>query len=153
MKHLNGLHLSDDQLIAYLYGLAGESSKPHLDACPECRTRWTAMEQRRASMLEVAPIAESAFARQRRFVLENAHRPTPLRSPWLPASAAVLALAAIVLFRPSQPSPAIPSVAVSDPAPVLEAGWFDEAYQASLSVEPRAAQPLRELFTGGEQMP
>jgi hypothetical protein len=59
-----------------------------------------------------------------------------------------------VILRPSQPSRTLhPVAAISDPAPVLEAGWFDEAYATSASVEPRAAQPLRELFSSGEQTP
>jgi hypothetical protein len=151
--HLS-LHLSDDQLIAHLYGIADESARLHLDACEECQIRWAEIElRRRASITAVQPAAEDIFVRQRRIVLENGARPTPLRSPWLPACAAALALAGIVLLRPSQPSRTLPPVAVSDPAPVLEAGWFDEAYASSASIEPRAAQPLRELFSSGEQMP
>jgi anti-sigma factor RsiW len=152
--HLTSPHLSDDQLIAHLYGIADEAHEPHLDSCPECQVRWAAIEQRRASLTTAPPVSEEILVRQRRAVLENAAPSTPLRSPWLPAGAAVLALAAIVLLRPSQqPSRTLPPVAVSDPAPVLEAGWFDEAYASSVSVEPRAAQPLRELFSSGEQTP
>jgi anti-sigma factor RsiW len=150
MNHTH-LHLTDEQLIAYLYGIGDESAKPHLDDCEECQVRWAAIEQRRASLTEVVPAPEDMFVRQRRVVLENSVRTAPLRSPWLPAGAAVLAIAAIVILRPTQPTRTTPPV--SDPAPVLEAGWFDEAYASSVSVEPRAAQPLRGLFSSGEQTP
>lgn len=152
MNHTR-LHLTDDQLIAHLYGIADEAHEPHLDSCAECQVRWAAIEQRRAALTAVPPVSEEILVRQRRAVLENASRPAPFHSPWLPAGAAVLALTAIVFLRPSQPSRTLPPVAVSDPAPVLEAGWFDDAYASSVSVEPRAAQPLRELFSGGEQTP
>jgi anti-sigma factor RsiW len=151
MNHTH-LHLTNEQLIAHLYGIGEASAKPHLDTCQECQVRWAEIEQRRrASLTQVAPSSEDIFVRQRRIVLENSEPTTPLRSPWLPAGAAVLALAALVILRPSQPSRTVPPV--SDPAPVLEAGWFDEAYASSVSVEPRAAQPLRELFSSGEQTP
>jgi hypothetical protein len=150
--HLS-LHLSDDQLIAHLYGIADESSKHHLDACENCQIRWAEIELRRqASITPVQPVSEDILIRQRHAVLENAgRRPTPLRSAWLPVGAAALALAGIVLLRPTQPSRMIPPQ--SDSVPVLEVGWFDEAYASSASVEPRAAEPLRELFSSGEQMP
>lgn len=149
MNHTH-LHLTDEQLIAHLYGIGDESAELHLDDCAECQVRWAAIEQRRASLTEVAPAPEEIFVRQRRVVLENAVPTTPFRSPWLPAGAAVLAIAAIVILRPSQPTRTAP---VSDPAPILEAGWFDEAYASSVSVEPHAAQPLRGLFSSGEPMP
>jgi len=145
------LHLTDEQLIAHLYGIGDESAKSHLDHCAECQVRWAAIEQRRASLTEAAPAPEGIFIRQRRVVLENTVRTTPLRSPWLPAGAAVLAIAAILILRPTQPPRT--TAPVSDPAPILEAGWFDEAYASSVSVEPRAAQPLHGLFSSGEQTP
>ncbi len=152
--HLS-LHLSDDQLVAHLYGIADEAAEPHLNACEECQLRWAEIQLRRHSSLTTPEPAEDLFVRQRQAVLANAVRhTTPLRSTWLPAGAAVLAIAAILMFRPTQPAQTIPPVAaVSDSAPALEAGWFDEAYASSASVEPRAAQPLRELFASAEQVP
>lgn len=148
---MNRPHLTDEQLIAHLYGIADESAKPHLDACEECQLRWAAIEQRRqAAILPSQNVSEDIFIRQRMAVLENARPAASLRSAWLPAGAAAVAFAALLYLRPT-PQPAHTLTPASDPAPVLEAGWFDEAY-ASVSVEPRAAQPLRELFLSGEPM-
>lgn len=145
---MNRTHLSDEQLIAHLYGIADDATKPHLDGCEECKLRWAAIEQRRReSILPAQPVSEQIFVRQRQAVLENTPpRAAGLRSAWLPAGAAALAIAAIVFLQDAQPT----TPPASTPAPVLEAGWFDEAY-ASVSVEPRAAQPLRELFLDGDQ--
>jgi hypothetical protein len=146
---MNRTHLTDEQLIAHLYEIADEASKPHLDSCEECQVRWAAIEQRRrAAILPSQAASEEIFIRQRQAVLNNSNgRTTPLRSAWLPAGAAALAFAALLYLQPTKPAHTVPPA--SDPAPVLEAGWFDEAY-ASVSVEPRAAQPLRELFESGE---
>ncbi|MEI9811207.1 MAG: hypothetical protein WDO18_00405 [Acidobacteriota bacterium] len=140
-------HLQDDQLIAHLYGVSDGSTQRHLDNCPECQSRWAAMEQRRVAMPKHAAPSDDLLARQRHAVMTQAGRPRPvLSSPWIPATAGVLAIAGILLLRPVHVPPVTPEL--QDSAQVLQAGWFDETY-ASISMEPRAGSPLRGLFDEG----
>jgi len=140
-------HLTDDELIALLYGLG--DAEGHVAGCAECAERWSEM-QRALGKVRVESAVEisgrklaSTLVRQRQQILERLeHSSRGLHGwRWAPAAAAA-ALLAVTLFlsRPfSAPSPA-PVNAESD------AQLFTDVYSMEQDVEPRAAAPIRSLF-------
>jgi hypothetical protein len=149
--HLRQGHLSDDQLIQRLYNL---DSDPHLDVCPDCQARWTQMEQRRAAQLAEMSRAERSsaafFAAQLQRIQERIDEPAApwlaLRSVWVPATLALLLGAILLYSRVATLSSPGKYNASTEEATLIEATWFDDAYESVGTVEPRAASPLRELF-------
>jgi len=134
-------HLSDDQLIDRLYGLAGEQN--HLADCPQCSARFDAMEIRRREMARLAPPSAEVLAAQRRVIHSRLGERPNRRMKWIPAMAAgALAIAALV-YRP-----AVPPAPHPDPA---DAQLFSEVYSMEQSTEPTAAAPIHGLFEDNDQ--
>ena len=135
-------HLSDDDLIARLYGLDADPDA-HLESCEECTGRWEIVQDRRTIVAAPAAAPAAVLAAQRRQVLARAEAPTAWRRAWVPALAAALLIAAgLAFYQPGEPAtPASSSVAVD----AVDAAWYDDVYSAQ-PVEPRAASPLRALF-------
>jgi hypothetical protein len=140
------IHLSDDQFVDRLYGIASEDDA-HLDSCPVCQTRWSQIQQRRDQAATLAPQTSNYF-RQQRSQIHNrlAQRNSELRAVWVPAAFVAFAMVALLISR-TPPT-------VSAPAPVkapvvMEVGWFEDHYAAMGALEPRAASTVRELFEEG----
>jgi hypothetical protein len=140
-------HLSDDQLIASLYGLG--DAEGHLAGCADCGERWNAM--RRAlgkTRAESAPeISGRLLAAQRQQILERLEQRSSGAWRWVsPAAAAALLAVALLLSRPSflsrAPQPAPPAAVNAE----ADAELFTEVYSMEQDVEPRAAAPIRSLF-------
>jgi len=138
--HLSS-HLSDDELIALLYGLGDTDG--HLAGCSECGERWAAMHRAmgRTRAESAAEISGRALAVQRQQILGRLEQP-PYAWRWVPVAAASSLLAvALFLSRPSNaPSPAPAVHAESD------VELFTDVYSMERDVEPRAAAPIRNLF-------
>lgn len=144
-----GPHLSDDQLIARLYG-AGAAGDAHLNVCPECARRWEALAERRAWWLERMPRTAAPWSEQRRQILERLDEggsPNQLFRRWAPALLAAVVLTAGLWFsRPVEP-PAAAVATAQDPG----AGWYEETYSVMQPDIPRAASPIRVLFEAQEE--
>jgi len=140
------MHLSDDQLVDRLYGIAMEGDG-HLDACPECQSRWSRVQQRRDSVVvSVQPPAEY-FHQQRRELQQRLDSTSTRRSfavVLVPAMFAVLLMAGLVFTKTASKAPAPAPIAAA--APIVEVGWFEDAYSVTREMEPRAASPIRHLF-------
>ena len=135
-------HLSDDDLIARLYGLDADPNA-HLEACEICTGRWEIVQDRRAIVAAPSAPSPTQLAAQRREVLARAEAPAGWRRAWVPALAAALLIAAgLAFYQPGEPA-APPSSPVAVDA--VDAAWYDDVYSAQ-PVEPRAASPLRALF-------
>ncbi len=133
---MNG-HLTNDDLVNRLYGLAGDDS--HLDSCSECARRWSDLRTRRAQFLLRAAAAEESgefFAAQRRRIQASLERAARMR--WVPAAvaAACVLAAGLFVYRPA----AAPRTDTAD------AQLFSDVYSMEQSVEPLAAAPIHALF-------
>lgn len=141
------LHLTDDQLVDRLYGIASHGDA-HLEACPECQFRWVRLQQRRTEAAAPVPLPAQYFHRQRRQIQNRLAAPVSGRAAvWVPAMAGLAVVAGLLLTR-SVPTVPVPPPAL-EAAQVMEAGWFEDAYSATRIMEPRAASPIRELFAEG----
>jgi hypothetical protein len=146
---MNRPHLSDDELIALLYGLGDAES--HLAQCQECGERWSAMHRAlgmtRSESARMLEIGGRRLAAQRQEILQRLENPpSGLRaSNWIPA-AAVAALLAVALFvqHSRVPAPAPPAKAAVNAD--ADAALFTDVYSMEQDVEPRAAAPIRALF-------
>lgn len=147
---MNRPHLSDDELIALLYGLG--DAEGHLASCPECGERWNAMRRAlgmtRAESARILEIGGHRLAAQRQEILQRLeNRPSGLRdSSWMPA-AAVAALLAVAMFvqQHSRDLPAAPPAKAAVNAEA-DSALFTDVYSMEQDVEPRAAAPIRALF-------
>jgi hypothetical protein len=150
---MNHSHLSDDEMIALLYGL--RDAEDHVAGCAECSERLQAMREAREATVDVPHISGRRLAVQRQQILERLETPSSglhasrgsHASRWIPA-AAVAALLAVALFlsRPSsvpQPAPAAASAVVNTET---DSELFTDVYSMEQDVEPRAAAPIRALF-------
>ncbi|MCU1339439.1 MAG: hypothetical protein JWO19_5020 [Bryobacterales bacterium] len=143
-------HLSDDELIGWLYGLG--DAEGHLSGCSDCGERWNAMlralGKERAHTVHTTEISGRTLAAQRQRILEQVERTSSGFHAWrwIPA-AALASLVAVGLFL-YQPSTA-PQSGPSAPAGVnaeTDAELFIDVYAMERDVEPRAAAPIRALF-------
>jgi hypothetical protein len=147
---MNRPHLSDDELIALLYGLGDAES--HLAQCQECGERWSAMHRAlgmtRSESARMLEIGGRRLAAQRQEILQRLENPpSGLRaSNWIPA-AAVAALLAVAMFlqQHTQVAPAVPA-AKATLNTETDAELFTDVYSMEQDVEPRAAAPIRALF-------
>lgn len=130
-------HWSDDQLLDRLYGLAGDDS--HLESCPECAERWTALEKRRLELARPEPVSAQFLAAQRRAIYSRLGEQRQSRMKWAPAlAAACLLIIGLVVYRPVS-APAVRN----DSA---DAKLFSDVYSMVQTTEPQAATPIHELF-------
>jgi hypothetical protein len=140
-EHRSGRHLSDDDLLDRLYGLADSDpadASGHLERCADCQGRWLRLQNERARIAAPGEVSASFLAGQRRRIYARlGERPRP-QMRWAPALAASCLLAVgVFLYRPA-PAP--------HPAVVSDAQLFSDVYSMEQSVEPRAAEPIHELF-------
>ena len=141
------LHLTDDQLVDRLYGIASHGDA-HLDACSECQSRWVRLQQRRTEAAAPVPLPAQYFHQQRRQIQNRLAAPVSGRAAvWVPAMAGLAVVAGLLITRSVPTAPVPPPV--MEAAQVMEAGWFEDAYSATRIMEPRAASPIRELFAEG----
>jgi anti-sigma factor RsiW len=150
---MNRTHLSPDQLIDAMYGTVPEDA--HLDACPECRARLQSMQDRRALSVDGPRASDVFFHQQRRRIMDRLAEPqrpafAPVRSVWVPAAVAALMVVGIVISRPGD------TPAVGDATELQEialdasdAGWFEDTFSELQASEPRALNPMRNLFSEG----
>ena len=135
-------HLTNDDLLNRLYGLAGDDS--HLESCAECARRWSDLRALRAQFLRAAAAGEEPggfFAAQRSKIRSRLEREPHTRMRWAPAAVTAACLLAVGLFvhRPV----AAPRTDAAD------AQLFSEVYSMEQSVEPLAAAPIHALFEDG----
>jgi hypothetical protein len=130
-------HLTDDQLIDRLYGIASDS---HAENCSECSLRLNQLCERRGELSAPPSVSNSFLAAQRRQIYSRLGQPLPSRMRWAPAAlaAACLLIAGMFVYRPVAAPPAHTDVA--------DAQLFSEVYSMEESTEPIAAAPIHALF-------
>jgi hypothetical protein len=133
-------HLTSDELVDKLYGVG---TGDHLDGCQECSQRFLELRERREMAVEPQPASYEFLAAQRRNIYARMGDQPQVRMKWVPALAAVLCLAASVVFvhRPADQA-AKPEVVDSQSDTQL----FSDVYSMEQSMEPLAAKPIHELF-------
>lgn len=132
-------HLSDDQLLDRLYGVAQEDA--HLAACGECRARLNELGEKRAAMVSQEPMSTEFLAAQRRRIYARLEKQPQAQWKWVPALAAAAMLAiAVFAYRPvAAPPPALHT-------DTADAQLFSDVYSMEQSTEPLAAAPIHALF-------
>jgi hypothetical protein len=154
-----GRHWRDDDLLRKLYGLEpeGEIRAEHLDACPDCGSRWAELWQARAELvrtLEAEPVCDERLAGQRRAFWSRVDHPRRYRiAKWAPALAScVMLLAAALLLSPLRTAPGTVAkkaiAAQPGQAAVSDAELFGDLAAISTPSAPRAAEPIYALFEG-----
>jgi hypothetical protein len=130
-------HLSDDELLGRVYGLADHDS--HLENCAECASRWAAFRQRRRELAQPEPVSIQFLAAQRRAIYSRLGEPSHSRMKWAPAvAAACLLIIGLVVYRPGTAPPVRGDSG--------DAQLFSDVYSMEQSTEPQAAAPIHELF-------
>lgn len=130
-------HFSDDELLDRLYGIADNDD--HLESCPECASRSTALEKRRRELAQPEPVSTQFLAAQRRAIYSRLGEQPHSRMKWAPAlAAACLLIIGLVVYRPI----AAPPVHTDSG----DAQLFADVYSMEQSTEPQAAAPIHELF-------
>lgn len=136
-------HLTDDVLIAALYGVdVGLPTATHLSSCSQCRARLEAMGARKLQVADEGSVSDEMLREQRLRVHARMERERVL-GYWLrpvPALAAVLVIAAGLVFRAPAPAPVQTGSSESD------AQFFTEIAAVVDQQGPRAADPIRGLF-------
>lgn len=144
---MNG-HLTSNDLIDRLYGIASAEVDAHLDSCVECGERLQALELRRADSAATPVVSEDILARQRRAIMDRVESPGGSRIKWVPAFAAACLLVVMALvYQPGEPvSPPVTKSEIAKSAPETDAQLFSELYAIEQAEVPRAAAPIRQLF-------
>ena len=135
-------HWTEDEFTQWMYGL--RPTDAHLEECPECGAEARRLTARRQSLTEAAAAEEAPadlLAAQRRDVYQRLGQ-SPVR--WMPRiQAAVVALMIVlVALTFSLRSPRTPA-ALGAPA---DDQLFSDLASIEQSSEPRAAQPIHNLF-------
>lgn len=135
-------HLTDDQLIARIYGVSEDEE--HIAECAECASRLERFERRRAELARPAEASAEFLAAQRRAVYARMDGGSRRLWKWIPAAAAAFVIAVgLLVYRPAAPAPA--------PTPdAADAQLFSEMYSMAQSTEPRAAAPIHGLFEANQ---
>ncbi len=135
-------HLSTDDLLDRLYGIAGSAVEAHLAGCSECSQRYAAFEQRRAESSASCEVSDRTLAAQRRAIYARIEEQPPASLRWAPALALLCLLAIGLWLYPSGTRRAAPS-----PHPeISDEQLFSDVYSIEESAEPRAATPIHALF-------
>jgi hypothetical protein len=130
-------HLSNDELLDRLYGLAGEAG--HIESCTDCQQRWNQLREQRARLAVSDDVSTGFLAGQRRKIYARLGEEPRHQMKWAPAlAAACLLVAGVFLYRPA--------AAPHQSAVVSDAQLFSDVYSMEQSVEPRAAEPIHALF-------
>jgi hypothetical protein len=140
-------HWTDDELLDRLYGLHEESglALEHLKHCAECETRWLGLQARRAAQTgSPSQVSEVRMREQRAAIWRKIEAPE--RGLWwkaVPVMATALMLVVGVSLHRPDPAPAPAQVA----SVVSDAEFFNEVATMVNEDTPRAADPMRELFS------
>ncbi len=130
-------HVSDDELLDRLYGLA--ENNDHLESCPECAARWAAFQKRRQEAARPEAVSPAFLAAQRRAIYTRLGERPRSRVKWAPAlAAACLLVIGLLVYRPVSAPPVHTDSA--------DAKLFSDVYSMEQSTEPQAAAPIHELF-------
>jgi hypothetical protein len=136
-------HWTDDELISNLFGVGPDNR--HLEACADCARRWDFIKRKHDATRETrAIIPEAKLAAQRMAIrsrLEGKRRNLRLILTPSLATALLIALAALVLFRRDTPVQRLQDAVVEDTV-------MEEIYQTTFSSEPTAIEPVQALFEG-----
>jgi hypothetical protein len=139
-------HWQDDDLLVRLYGLEPERREAlhALESCPECSARFDAFSQRRRQGLSASPVSDDFLRAQRQAIyakIEDRKR-SPLHSWKVPVGATAVVVFLGVLLQQPAPKP------IEEPvAAVSDAQFFSEIATLASDDEPRAAQPIKALFS------
>ena len=150
-------HLSEDVLIDALYGIAGPEAEAHTRRCPDCATRLSEREQKRAIACETGEVSSEFLTAQRRKIYqrlsqdpsEAAQPRSGMRLVWAPALAAACALVVgIFVYHPrpdTRPAAGV-KVAVEAAVEANDTQLFTDVFSMEQSLEPNASAPVRALF-------
>src|SRR5271168_4448459 len=107
-------HLNQDDLLDRLYGL-GESGIAHLRECPECTSRFEALERRRTEVVAEdgaeSPVSNEFLVKQRRAIYHRLDQAPAVAARWAQAALGVafLLVMGVFLVRPHpQNHPVLP---------------------------------------------
>jgi hypothetical protein len=135
-------HLTDDQLLDRLYGVA---EHPHVESCVECSARFRELETRRVELSTPVEVSAGFLAAQRGRISSRIEKPSFDAWKWVPAAVATCVLAiGVLVYRPAT---------VHSPATKAEgadAQLFSDVYSMAQSTEPSAATPIHALFEENE---
>jgi hypothetical protein len=137
-------HLTNDEFIDRVYGIADPAAESHLRECRECADRAAAFEERRSEAAE-CPISAGELAAQRRAIYTRIDATSKVQTRWAPAFAAGLLLVmGVVLYRPLTRIAEHPVTPVR--TEISDEQLFSDVYSIEDSAEPRAAAPIQGLF-------
>jgi hypothetical protein len=142
-------HWRDEDLLTRIYGLDPEPpDQLHaLESCPECLARFEALVARRQQVVSGGIVSDDFLRAQRQAILSKIEdRRRGVWTSWkVPVAATALVVMMGVLLQRPAPQPVV------DPAPaVSDAQFFSEIATLASSDEPRAADPIKGLFTEHE---
>ena len=148
VRQENSRHWGDDELLDRLYGLAPAPGfdAAHLESCPVCADRWTALATSRAALLAAAPPATLALdARlrvQRSAIWNRIERPVQHFLARLApvAATALMIVVGVALHQVQPPAPPVQIAAISDDQ------LFSDIATVVSQETPAAAEPIRALF-------
>lgn len=138
-------HLSDDDLIAHLYGVGQNDG--HLSHCEKCQARFAALKSRQQHVLsDVEEVSPERLATQRRRFYSALARPAHWWQAisvrrWAPGGAAAFALvASLFYYGDQQHLRTVRDNAISD------AQLAQDVSNLSDTVEAAPTAPLQDLF-------
>lgn len=155
--HPHETHWTTEAMLGRLYGLDPPpgSDVSHLDSCAGCQAQLAALEARRGAVVGAsATVAGDRLRAQRQAVLSRIEAGTR-GGAWRLVPAAATALVMLLGVALHQPAPVV------EPKPVAVLAQSDRELLSELATlmeeeEPRAAEPIRGLFSGpgtsGEQI-
>jgi hypothetical protein len=138
-------HLSENELLDAVYGIAGSAAEAHLRRCADCSQRLEEWHEKRAAAVESVEIPNDFLAAQRKKIYERIERPSRKHWLWAPGLVAACALAiGVFVYHPT------PKEQPRRNAEISDAQLFREVYSMEQSLEPAAAAPARALFEDQE---
>jgi hypothetical protein len=143
-------HLTTDELVERLYGVAPHE---HVDHCPECSLRFERLCDRRAMAAEPPPETYEFLAAQRRTIYARMGENPLAGMKWLPAltAAAFLLAVGLVAYHPvgqlaRQAAPHQNATSQTAKPEIDDAQLFADVYSMEQSMEPLAAKPIHAIF-------
>jgi hypothetical protein len=138
-------HLTEDVLLDAIYGIAGDGTQEHADACPECAGRLREMRQRAsagvAGLNAASAFSDEFLAAQRRKIYQRIDRPSSKLWWWAPGLAMASALVVgVLVYQPHRAPKAASHSEISD------AQLFSDVYSMERTPEPSATAPVHALF-------
>jgi hypothetical protein len=146
----NAAHWSDHDLLQRLYGLDPRPglTAEHIEHCEACHSRWTALGQRRRVLLATPAVSEARLRAQRLALYARIEKP-PRLALWglVPAAATAMLLFFGVAFHTTAPPAAHPTTTAAAAISPSDRELLSEVAAALNDEAPRAADPIRGLFT------